>query len=184
VESGNKPIAACETRNFKTKEKIVKKQVTVKTANLTAKAIDVVIRNFRPDLTLWDMDNVQFPRLIAEINATQERLDLDALSGSMGLELAAIDEIFERAEDEWERIKQVGISPTTNRLLATEIIFQERISLEPEGGMWRATHDGGDVSYLGLDPIVEAMRVYVYGIAGDTVVLQEDQLHGSVANEL
>lgn len=162
----------------------MKNQKVVKTANLTAKAIDVVIRNHRPDIALWDMDDVQFPRLLAEINATQDKVDFYALSESMGLELAAIDELFDRADSKWEQIKEVGMSPTTNRQLATEIIFKERISLVPEGEMWRATHDGGDVSYLGLDPIVEAMRVYVYGIVGDTVVLDEDQLHGSVPHEL
>lgn len=54
----------------------------------------------------WADDITQFPRLLAEINATQDDLDFDALSESMGLELARIDELFERAHAAWEATKK------------------------------------------------------------------------------
>jgi hypothetical protein len=59
-------------------------------------------------LTMWERDNVQFPRLLAEINATglttgQYRM----LEDSMELTTAEIDELLERAEDRWTRIKGI-----------------------------------------------------------------------------
>jgi hypothetical protein len=48
---------------------------------------------------------IQFPRLIAEINATQ-MLDMKALCESMDLEPSDVDELFDRAEEEWERVKK------------------------------------------------------------------------------
>jgi len=54
----------------------------------------------------WEDNSIQFPRLLAEILATQENLDYEALSESMGLEQARIDELFDRADAEWERIKE------------------------------------------------------------------------------
>lgn len=53
----------------------------------------------------WEDDAVQFPRLIAEINATQDRLDIDALAASMDLEPGNVHELFDRADAAWERIK-------------------------------------------------------------------------------
>ena len=54
---------------------------------------------------LWKDNSIQFPRLLAEIVATQENLDMEALSESMGLEIARIEELFERADAEFEKIK-------------------------------------------------------------------------------
>lgn len=57
--------------------------------------------------TTWERNEIQFPRLLAEIYATQDlgKLDIPALCESMDLGPADIAEIFERAEVEWERIK-------------------------------------------------------------------------------
>jgi hypothetical protein len=60
----------------------------------------------KKQLTMWDRDNVQFPRLLAEINATglttgQYRM----LEDSMELTTEEIDSLLERAEDRWTRIK-------------------------------------------------------------------------------
>ncbi len=52
----------------------------------------------------WENDAIQFPRLLAEIVATQE-IDFAVLSESTGLELARIDELFDRAQRAWEKIK-------------------------------------------------------------------------------
>lgn len=58
-------------------------------------------------MNAWENDAVQFPRLLAEINATCElsEKDWEALSESTGLELARIEELFERANNAWEAIK-------------------------------------------------------------------------------
>ncbi len=53
----------------------------------------------------WSNNAIQFPRLIAEILATQENLNLDELAGAMGLEIDELNEIFDRATAEWERTK-------------------------------------------------------------------------------
>lgn len=53
---------------------------------------------------LWDDDRIQFPRLLAEILATQD-LDFVALGGSMDLDVADVDALFERADAAWEATK-------------------------------------------------------------------------------
>ena len=56
---------------------------------------------------LWQDNSIQFPRLIAEIQAvglTPAQLEL--LEDSMDLHPVEIDELFERAEQEWEQIKE------------------------------------------------------------------------------
>lgn len=61
---------------------------------------------------LWSRDDVQFPRLLAEIKAaglTNDQLQL--LKASMDLSSEAIQELFDRAEESWERIKTRGVSP-------------------------------------------------------------------------
>ncbi len=53
----------------------------------------------------WNKNSVQFPRLLAEINATQENLDENALADAMDITIAELDELFDRAGIAWERIK-------------------------------------------------------------------------------
>ena len=53
----------------------------------------------------WASNMIQFPRLISEIVATQN-LDMESLCESMDLEQSDIDELFDRAQSEWETIKQ------------------------------------------------------------------------------
>lgn len=54
---------------------------------------------------LWDNNLIQFARLICEINATQDSLDLSALAESMDLNVAEVIDLFDRADDVWERAK-------------------------------------------------------------------------------
>lgn len=58
------------------------------------------------EVTNWDRDDYQFPRLIAEIAATQDKLDIQALCEVMDLDPGRITELFERAHDAWERVKR------------------------------------------------------------------------------
>lgn len=71
-------------------------------------------------LPLWLRDDIQFPRLLAEIRA----IGLDEhqyvqLNEAMDLTVAQIDALFERAEAEWTRLKALthapGLRPTTPR---------------------------------------------------------------------
>lgn len=54
----------------------------------------------------WNNDAVQFPRLLCEIIATQDKLDIPALAESMDLTVAQVNELFDRANTAWESIKQ------------------------------------------------------------------------------
>ncbi len=54
---------------------------------------------------IWEHNDVQFARLLCEISATQDELDLQALCESMDLELADVNELFDRAHHEWELAK-------------------------------------------------------------------------------
>ena len=55
--------------------------------------------------TPWDLNDIQFPRLLCEIFAVGlTKYQLEALSASMDLSQKQIKEILERADLEWERI--------------------------------------------------------------------------------
>ena len=59
---------------------------------------------------IWLDNNIQFPRLLAEIMATQSNIDFKALSESMDLSEDDILEIFNRAQDTWEGVKSTQLS--------------------------------------------------------------------------
>lgn len=52
----------------------------------------------------WNNNAIQFPRLLCEINATQD-LDISTLAKAMGLHTDEISELFDRAHTVWNRIK-------------------------------------------------------------------------------
>jgi hypothetical protein len=54
---------------------------------------------------VWERDDIQFPRLLAEIVATQD-IDYTAISDSMDLSEDEINEIFERAHKAFEASKE------------------------------------------------------------------------------
>ncbi len=56
--------------------------------------------------TNWQDNTIQFPRLIAEIIATQDKLDMPALCESMDLTRHQLDELFDRAQGVFETWKQ------------------------------------------------------------------------------
>jgi hypothetical protein len=55
----------------------------------------------------WDRNELQFPRLLTEIAATQDKLDMQALAAEMDLSVEQVNELFDRAEAEWQRIKGI-----------------------------------------------------------------------------
>lgn len=60
---------------------------------------------------LWENNQVQFSRLLAEINSiglTKEQYQ--ELSESMDLEIEFIDELFDRAIDDWEEHKRNNLT--------------------------------------------------------------------------
>jgi hypothetical protein len=69
--------------------------------------IDVITSRALADLEVdpWGRDDVQFPRLLAEISATQDRLDLQVLAESMDISVDEVNALFDRADTAWEAIK-------------------------------------------------------------------------------
>lgn len=64
---------------------------------------------------LWERDDIQFPRLLAEIAGTIniDRAAMKALADSMDLEPEEVCELFDRAQAEWERLKVIHCPPQT-----------------------------------------------------------------------
>ena len=55
----------------------------------------------------WESDNIQFPRMLAEIRAIGFSSGMyEELCASMDLSIDEIDEILERAESAWNKIKE------------------------------------------------------------------------------
>ena len=61
----------------------------------------------------WENNTIQFARLLAEIASTVEftESDMAELCFNMDLEPADIDELFDRAQERWEDIKQYQWTP-------------------------------------------------------------------------
>jgi len=54
----------------------------------------------------WDDNSLQFPRLLAEIMATQDNLDITALAEAMDVEEEDVVELMHRAQKVWEKRKE------------------------------------------------------------------------------
>lgn len=69
--------------------------------------------------TPWERNEIQFPRLLAEIDAVgfegvEGEHVRESVLESMGLTGEQLDELFERAQEEWERIKSEIAPPPDN----------------------------------------------------------------------
>lgn len=63
-----------------------------------------------PGATTWELNRVQFPRLLAEIMAiglTDEQIE--GLATSMDLHRVDVYDLFDRADDEWQAIKEMWL---------------------------------------------------------------------------
>ncbi len=58
------------------------------------------------DVEPWARDDIQFPRLLAEISATQDNLNLRAIADAMDLSIAEVNSLFDRADKAWESVKE------------------------------------------------------------------------------
>lgn len=56
----------------------------------------------------WNDDSIQFPRLITEIRANVDisNKEWDDMCNSMDLSYGKIEQLFNRADKEWEKIKE------------------------------------------------------------------------------
>ncbi len=60
----------------------------------------------------WPNDDIQFPRLLAEVRGVMTAHMFRELRESMNLEPAELTELFDRADEIWEKIKQVTVQQT------------------------------------------------------------------------
>lgn len=60
------------------------------------------IQKIAPTADLWSRNDIQFSRLLSEIVATQDKLNMSALAKSMDLDVSEVDELFERAQTAWQ----------------------------------------------------------------------------------
>ncbi len=56
--------------------------------------------------TTWDTNSIQFPRLLAEVWAVLEYEQYRELAVSMDLSEDEVRSLFQRADEEWEAIKE------------------------------------------------------------------------------
>ena len=54
----------------------------------------------------WGQNRIQFPRLLCEINAVADRALIRKLADNMDLSVAQVEELFERADKVFERVKR------------------------------------------------------------------------------
>jgi hypothetical protein len=56
-------------------------------------------------LSSWEKDEVQFPRLLCEIMATQENINFLGIANAMDITTEEVIELFDRANTAWETTK-------------------------------------------------------------------------------
>jgi hypothetical protein len=100
----------------------------------------------------WNDNSIQFPRLLCEMNACVEINDDDwgYISQSMDLDIAEVDEILDRANDEWEKIK-VGEKPKSYydnllKFMAKSCYYAQ--SHCGDADAWDRPHQNTDRKYL------------------------------------
>jgi hypothetical protein len=62
----------------------------------------------QPPENLWDDTRLQAVRLVAEIMATQDNLDMNALCESMGLQMNDLIDRIDRIDKDWEEAKLIN----------------------------------------------------------------------------
>ncbi|MGI4890198.1 MAG: hypothetical protein ACRYGJ_14135, partial [Janthinobacterium lividum] len=121
--------------------------------------------------TPWERDDVQFPRLLAEILATQNSLDKKALADSMGLSLEQVATLFDRAAATWEAF-QAKSALEANGASSTPGLTEVRKAVL----QYTVLHDDDiDLSTISLEEIGKACREGGY-IGGDLIVVSDEHL--------
>lgn len=106
----------------------------------------------------WQNNGIQFPRLLAEILATQDGLDMAALAASMDLSVEEVAELFDRANQEWEDIK-------SGRPVGLEAVMMDGkigVVADPMDG-WVARSFGDATKFSGATPLAAAKSCWLAG---------------------
>ncbi|MBA9846765.1 hypothetical protein ACUXIL_003405 [Ralstonia pickettii] len=121
--------------------------------------------------TPWERDDVQFPRLLAEILATQDSLDKKALADSMGLSVEQVSSLFDRAAATWEAFKAESALEANGDSSARGLTEVRKSVLQ-----YTVLHDDDiDLSTMSLEEIGQACREGGY-IGGDLTVVADEHL--------
>lgn len=121
--------------------------------------------------TLWERDEIQFPRLLAEILATQDKLDLQALAASMDLSVEQVSSLFDRANAAWETFQAKSLPERAAVSSAAELTEVRKTVLQ-----YTVLHDDEiDLSSMSLEEIGQACREGGY-IGGALSVVSDEQL--------
>lgn len=150
----------------------------VKTMDLHGAALDWAVAQCEGQQDLWQRGDIQFPRLLCEIMATQDNLNLESLSESMDLSPEDIEEIFDRANEKWESSKRSPFSPSTDWSQGGPIIEREEIALDKFADYpnWQAECNTGDYHNRQLGPtaLVAAMRCFVASRLGFEIEVPDE----------
>ncbi|MBA9859495.1 hypothetical protein [Ralstonia insidiosa] len=121
--------------------------------------------------TLWERDEVQFARLLVEIVATQDKLDMEALAASMDLSVDQVSSLLGRAEAAWETIKAKSLPEHAAESSVSELSEVRKTVLQ-----YTVLHDDEiDLSTMSLEEIGQACREGGY-IGGALSVVSDEQL--------
>lgn len=121
----------------------------------------------------WHDNSIQFPRLLAEILATQDKLDLASLAESMDLSTDEINELFDRAVAVWEATK--APNPATPSATMTGLM------VSTDGGVSWASTAGVRVMFHDANEADEQMQDLLLNITTEGVILDlQDQAGGEV----
>jgi hypothetical protein len=122
----------------------------------------------------WHDDAIQFPRLLAEIRATQSLFNWEDLAASMDLEVSEIELLFDRADVAWEAQKEAvtAVAIESTQFMPDDLprSFVERRPLRLDeypvvGSVVEVDPTGRDLDY-------EPATIEGYGEDGYTVRLQ------------
>lgn len=160
----------------------------IKTDSLTSPALDWVVCQIEGPQDLWGNDEIQFARLLCEINATQDKLDIAPLAAEMDLPPSRIAEIFERAHQKWELSKRQSAGHAINAEQLQAIIDHWAITLCPDEYLtgekrWCAgcTNEGEVYEAFGPTSSIAAMRCYAASKLGPEVEVPDELVPHLVA---
>lgn len=106
----------------------------------------------------WQNNAIQFPRLLCEIMASQENLDLAALAESMDLSIDEVNELFDRANTAWESIKNG--QPANLEF----ILMDGKIGVVPDPALgWVARSFGDATQHAATTPFAAAENCWAAG---------------------
>lgn len=119
----------------------------------------------------WNDNSIQFPRLLAEIMATQDKLDMEALAESMHLSIEQVGELFDRADKAWEAAKGSQASNAPAKMTGMMVSTDDGETWVASAGVRVMFHDANEGD--------EGMQDLLLNVTTEGVILDlQDQESG------